>query len=626
LKKINLPFIVVIFILQLIVVFIYRFFFFKFPKVEEKRIVSTFKVVNIKGKSVFLKDIKTKDKYLIKSKNVKEGDVLVLRGKLKNFSRSLNPGEFDEMKYYSLKGIKAKIIDFVIKKRKENKGIFLIKDFIKEVLRKKFDREKFLILNAIMWGESGNLPFNLKRMFYITGTPHLLAVSGLHMGMLAVIIFMILSLFLSRKLVFLITPVFLLAYSYLSNLSPSSLRASVMFSFIMLAFVSGRKIYPVVPLISSAFILILIRPFIVFDLSFMLSYLATFFIIYLVPVFNKYLKKVLPEFISLPVSVSFAAQFGIIPVLANYFHHISIISFIVNLFAVPLTGFIYTGLMFGFLSYFIPFLSNIFFSSVSLILTVLIYLLKVFSYDNFYIFIPSIGIPFVLSYYFFLLGLRRIKLIFISFVFFMSGILIPVFFKENYLMFPHSRRETVLLKVNNRNYIFGAGDKKVFDFLKIKGNRRIESIFITSSNSRHLSYFEEALNYFKVRKIFICKRLKKNNLLERIIYLIEEKNIHKVIFDKKIMLHRIEVSLLKNREYCSPVLEIEDKKFLVFASPVNLKQGYFIYLSPYFKIENTGRFAIINKYTKKGALKFEFKRKRWYLWQGNWKFIKLVEK
>ncbi|MFO7873410.1 MAG: ComEC/Rec2 family competence protein [Bacteroidales bacterium] len=210
---------------------------------------------------------------------------------------------------------------------------------------------EFAVVSALLLGYREYLDDNLRREFAGAGAMHILCVSGLHVG----IIYMVLNTafaFLGRmpcgmflRTVFII--LFIWLYAAITGFSPSVLRASVMFSFVSAgnSFRRPTNIYNT--LAASAFVLVLTNPFIIAHIGFQLSYLAVISIVSLQPrlynlfwVRNKILDKAWQI-----ICVSLAAQLATGPLALYYFNQFPNYFLITNLAVIPLAGtIIYAGL------------------------------------------------------------------------------------------------------------------------------------------------------------------------------------------------------------------------------------------------------------------------------------------
>lgn len=314
----------------------------------------------------------------------KYGDVLIFKGKPDTTTFPKNPGEFNLKNFYSFHQIyNQKFCSFnellVIGNSPQNPLIglaisirswaeILFKNYIKS------DREQ-KIASALILGIKGTLDWEIMQAYANTGTMHVLAVSGLHVG----IIYQILLIFCAwstkvrygnwLKATFLLVSLWF--YALVTGLCPSILRSVTMFSFIILAEAIHRKSNIYNTLAASCLFLLLYNPYMIMEVGFQLSYLAVLGIVYMQPKiyaliatkeieislykFN-FLNKITAYIIDWTWSitcVSLAAQIATFPLGILYFHQFPTYFLISNLVVIPAAlGIMWVGLTFVFLSYF----------------------------------------------------------------------------------------------------------------------------------------------------------------------------------------------------------------------------------------------------------------------------------
>ena len=204
------------------------------------------------------------------------------------------------------------------------------------------DQDALGVSLALLLGYKEDLNPETMQSFSKTGTLHVLAVSGLHAG----IIFMILNVLTSFLLRFkrgkqiqsIVVLLGIWYYAYVTGLSPSVCRASLMFSLMAIAKLSNRKTSSFNVVFMSAFILMLVNPFIIVDVGFQLSYTAVLGILYLQPKLQAlYVPKFkVDEYIWGLLTVSFAAQLFTFPLSIYYFHQFPLYFLLSNLLVIPL--------------------------------------------------------------------------------------------------------------------------------------------------------------------------------------------------------------------------------------------------------------------------------------------------
>lgn len=212
-----------------------------------------------------------------------------------------------------------------------------------EALQNNLPIEDANLAYAMLFGQDQNLSQTLEDMFSQTGVTHILAVSGLHVGVLVALLVFVLGLFhFQRDTKLYITAFVLLAYAYLCGFSPSVVRASIMSLVLLYAFLEGRRFDAVSALSFAGIIILLINPLQLFALGFQLSFVALFAIITLVPYANKLLQKTkLPNWVTTPIATTLVISVMTMPLLAYYFNQVAVYSIFANLVAVPLLSVAY---------------------------------------------------------------------------------------------------------------------------------------------------------------------------------------------------------------------------------------------------------------------------------------------
>ena len=197
------------------------------------------------------------------------------------------------------------------------------------------------ILKALLLGYTEDLDQEQRDSFSTAGLSHVLAVSGLHLGIIWAVIAALLAplawLHLHRVRAAIIL-VLLWGYAFLTGLSPSVIRACIMVSVVLTGILIGRRARPMNSLFIAAFGMLLYNPHYLFQVSFQLSFLSVFTIL----LFYKPIYNLLPhsnyiaEKAASLLSVSAAAQIGTLPLVIYYFHELPLLGLLTNLIIVPL--------------------------------------------------------------------------------------------------------------------------------------------------------------------------------------------------------------------------------------------------------------------------------------------------
>ena len=279
----------------------------------------------------------------------------------KKIQQPLNPYQFDYRKYMANHGVHYQLYlsgnDF-IKLNGIRNSIYGIADQIRmrvssKLENKGFSEVSFGLLNALVLGRRGELSKEVIDDFKNAGAIHILAISGLHIGIILLLlnfVFKPLEYLQFGKLLKLILILLLLwFFGLIAGLSPSIIRSITMFSFVAFGIIfkkSGSILYSI---ITSMLILLLMNPNYLFEVGFQLSYLAVFGIVLLQPrIYKWYTSRfMIIDYFWKLVSVSLAAQVFVLPISLYYFHQFPGLFWLTNLLIIPVLGIL---LMLGILS------------------------------------------------------------------------------------------------------------------------------------------------------------------------------------------------------------------------------------------------------------------------------------
>ncbi|MDN3641487.1 ComEC/Rec2 family competence protein [Lutimonas halocynthiae] len=284
-------------------------------------------------------------------------EVLVTAQKLLRFKEPLNPGEFNFKEYARRKGLFYQLTldngEFFVAKDEQmgirSKALMLREQMLRSLVKQDFSPEEFMIIEALLLGRKNDLAKEITEKYKNAGAMHILAISGLHIGILLMILNIILKpiekIKHGKKAKLFLLLLFLWFFALLSGLSPSVVRSVLMFSILSIGIVTGRSSNLNHYLFVSLFLTLLIEPLFIFDLGFQLSYVALISIIGIGPIIKNLWTpkhKLLRYFWALFV-VSLAAQLGILPLSLYYFHHFSGAFMLSSLIVIPILGLVLGG-------------------------------------------------------------------------------------------------------------------------------------------------------------------------------------------------------------------------------------------------------------------------------------------
>lgn len=257
-------------------------------------------------------------------------------------------------------------------------NIFKFKARLQQMINSNLPEPQASLFSAITLGARRGVPQELSDKFSITGTSHLIAISGLHITIITVILMKLTSSFyLSRKKSFWLITFILLGYVIMIGFPPSAVRASIMGWLAMLAMYLGRLNRSTNALIFVASLMIFINPKILRDdIGFQLSFCAVLGLIYFSPMIEKWLAK-FPSYLGIKesIQVSLSAQITTMPLIVYNFGRLSLIGPVANLLVLPILPYL---MIVGFSSLFLSLLwpTQYLFWPVWLILSYLIKIIE----------------------------------------------------------------------------------------------------------------------------------------------------------------------------------------------------------------------------------------------------------
>ncbi len=281
-------------------------------------------------------------------------DELLVYAKAETVPGPLNPNQFDYQGFLKKKQIYHQLniteSQFLLRSDPQ-KTLFGYASAIRFSLIEKLKKENFgeeerAIIQALLLGQRNDISEDTYNNYKNAGAVHILAVSGLHVGILLVLLQFILKPleFLPHgKVIKLIAIlVFLWGFAFIAGLSASIVRAVTMFSFIAYALFLNRPTNTFNIVALSMFFILLVEPLFLFQVGFQMSYAAVIAIVWIYPKLQRFWhpeNSILRKVWQL-LSVSIAAQLGVLPLSLFYFHQFPALFFVSNLVVIPFLGLI----------------------------------------------------------------------------------------------------------------------------------------------------------------------------------------------------------------------------------------------------------------------------------------------
>jgi competence protein ComEC len=292
------------------------------------------------------------------SKALEIGDEILVSSKLDRVKKNGNPNEFDYAKYlqhrYILYSTYVRGSAWELVEKNQTYSLKQVAVAWRQKLLNIYKKaglknEAYEILSALTLGARDEVSDDVKSVWTAAGATHVLAVSGLHVGIIFGVMQFLLSFLAGSKLGRYIRAIILIlclwSYALITGLSPSVMRAASMFSILALALMINRKGTIYNSLMISACALLLYDPFVLFDVGFQFSYLAVISIVFFQPKFEN-LIEVHPFILRWSwklFTVSLAAQVGTFPLAVYYFHQFPSYFFLSNFVIIPVAGLLIYG-------------------------------------------------------------------------------------------------------------------------------------------------------------------------------------------------------------------------------------------------------------------------------------------
>ena len=388
-------------------------------------------------------------------------------------------------------------------------------------------------LKAFILGDKTTLNTDIKEIYSLNGTSHLLAISGMHISLLA----LILSKVFKFKGNNILISLFLIFYLFLINFTPSAIRA--VSSFIFSKYIDSKKLIFIILII-----MLLYNPFYINNTGFIFSFVISIYLIY-------FKDKINGNYIVKTLKISLISFLVSIPILINTYNSINLISPFINVLVVPFVSMIIFPL--SIITLLIPFFDNILYVFIIILENVSIFLNK-FSIN---ISLCSINIILIFLYYIIItLTIYKPKMSIL--LLFMILIHTNRFFlNDSFItMLDVKQGDSIFLKLENKSILIDTGgyynsniiDNRTIPYLKSIGISKLNYLILTHGDYDHMGEAINLINNFKVDKvIFNCGGY--NDLEKELIKVLEKKNIKYYSCIKELNIDNNKLYFLQTKEY-----------------------------------------------------------------------------
>ena len=249
------------------------------------------------------------------NENIEVGNKILVKGKFTE-NKNISNGVIGDYKIEDYKVLKSDFIDKLYKRRK----------YVFESIESKLGERKAALITSVSFGYKGELNDDHKELMKSLGISHVISISGLHL----VLVYNVLRKLLGVKLSLILA----LVYVLFSGASAPAVRAYIMIVILTFGKIVKRNYNPLASLSLAGIILLLIKPYYIYNIGYVLSFLATLGIILFNKDLNKKLHK-LPNSIRNTIAISLSAQILTLPIIILYFNEVSLNFIVGNIIVIP---------------------------------------------------------------------------------------------------------------------------------------------------------------------------------------------------------------------------------------------------------------------------------------------------
>ncbi|MFC7783208.1 DNA internalization-related competence protein ComEC/Rec2 [Rossellomorea sp. GCM10028870] len=523
------------------------------PTIDGSTFVS---LAKIKKEKVLVRFYFSSEEEKRQFQQVKPGFVCEVKGELTEPKPNKNPNLFHYKSYLAQRGVYW-ILDVqafggcVDQGKWKHALIHLRFNGLKKIERE-FPSSTVGVTQALMFGETNMISEDTMQAFRELGVVHLLAISGLHVGLIfAILHYFLLRVGITKEAVTWIGIFLLLCYIVLTGASPSVIRASSMLIVILMSRKVAKGLNTIDSLAVVFIIIVLYEPFSIFNVGFQLSFIVSFSLV----VSSSAILYTSSSIVQL-LKVTLVAQLSSLPIVIYHFYEFSLIGFLTNLLYVPLFSIMVLPLCI-----IVYFLTS--FLSLEWLLLIYKYLLDCIQWISSAI----ASFPFstiVLGKPHFLLLLGYFIVIYVVFVWFeqrkymLSGLFLILYGASHLLINTYNpygeivfmdvgQGDATLIKLpyNRGTYLidtggemqfpkekweerknrFSVGEDIVVPFLKSKGITSIDTLILTHGDLDHIGGTEAVLEEMKVKEVLISPNSEDKGEMKKIVKFARQKRV-----------------------------------------------------------------------------------------------------
>lgn len=473
--------------------------------------------MNLENKTVLITSYKS---------YINVGDVIEFKSV---FKKIVNNNDFNAVDYYSSKNvfITANIDNFNTIGVKKDFNYYLIKlrKYLENSIYKVLSKNEGDIVNSLILGTDNVVDDTYLEKVRSLGLSHIFSISGLHISIIAMFLIYILTLLKCNKLKYIVAIILVFLYMILIGYSPSISRAVIMFIVTLVGLLINRY-SDMLSNVSLAFLFsLIINPYIIYSISFMLTFMAVFSIcVTNKPIDNMLSKFIKNKFIKNLSSVFFMSLFitlFTLPIVVKYFKSVNLLSPIINVIVVPLVtpiiilGIITiilsslgltilskcTGLILGLLVKFLMFLTNTL--NETMLITIN------FNSGDIFIFILTLFV--IITSFMLLYKKKKLIIVVLLLIIMAETFYILSYFKPNITIINSNNKNHTVLYIDNFytnvfvfNKITNSNYSKIKSFINDKGINNVDTMVFLDENIDS-KYINDLCSYTDVNNILSHK-------------------------------------------------------------------------------------------------------------------------
>ena len=485
--------------------------------------------------------------------DIKLGDRIIVYGNLKKANNNTIPNLFNYKKYLSTNGIfYLMTIDKFEKVGNNTSIIYYIKNkLIGRInnIKKSGSYVKTFVL-AI-----NEIDKDVRSSYQYNGISHLFSISGMHITLFATFLLGTMNkISYNRYFNYFIVNLFLIFFMALVGFTVSSVSRVLMFILFSINKLFNLKIKSLDIMLMVLIILLLINPFYLYSVSFLFSYIISTGIV----MANRNI-KIIKKKLAKNLYISFICFTFSLPICINYFNQVNVLSFVLNLFFIPLVSNIIFPL--SIVCLFVPKIDTILYLFIGIMEKCSLFVSNI---SMFVISFPKVGIVLVIIYYVILVvSLYKPKM-------YIVVMLLIILFKNisyfdsdlRVLVFDVGQGDSILVSFPNNGgnvLIDTSGDtmnyessnnvgNKIIPYLKTVGITKIDYLVVSHGDFDHMGEAINLVNNFKVDNVvFNCGEY--NNLEKNLIMVLNKKNIKYYTCIRELRISKYKMQFLNTREY-----------------------------------------------------------------------------